>query len=318
MKVFEEKNSTKMAEILYPVLNARGIKSNSRNGEVIRFEDPVCMTYTQPWDRGNHTPFRDANPFFHIAEAMWMLAGRRDVEFLSMFNSNMVNYSDDCETFNAAYGHRLRHHFGFDQLQSAVDILMSDSESRQVVCQIWDSADMNKITKDKACNLSLVFSIVRSQVQLTVFNRSNDAVYGGVTGANPVHMSYFQQWVADQLDTPMGKLIFVSNNLHVYTELYNHWDKLKYPKHAEEQEATYLKLGSLEEIEDLCAIYEGKTPTAYEFKSPHLEYIVKPILNAWMVKKYGGGNWNDVMAELVSCSDASLEAQCCEWMAQRL
>ena len=317
MKVFEATNSTKMAELVYPMLDKFGVREDSRNGEVIRFLEPIGMTYTQPWDRGNHTPGRDANPFFHIAESMWMLAGRRDVKFLEMFNANMGLYSDDGDVFNAAYGYRLRHHFGFDQLKVVATQLGNLPNTRQAVCQLWDPADLNKTTLDRACNMSLVFAVVHNVLQMTVFNRSNDAVFGGVTGANPVHMSFIQQWMADKLGLDMGNLIFVSNNLHVYTELYDHWNRIRVPKYAADVPSRYMELADLEEIEDLCTLIERKEYIDHDFVSDQINYIVKPIINAWIMRKFEGKFIAEVKVELSKCVDQSLFKQCHDWLEKR-
>jgi len=288
MKVFMARNSNEMADLVYPELKEVGIKSTSRNGPVLRFAEPVTFGYTEPWNRANSTHGRDANVFFHIAESMWMLAGRQDVEFLKMFNSNIDLYSDDGVIFNAPYGYRIRKHFGVDQLQSVVDILMDAPESRQAIVQIWDSKDLNKTTFDKACNMTLVFSIVQNRLQLIVYNRSNDLVFGGVTGANPVHFSYFQQWVADMLGLKMGILYFVTANGHVYTELYDHWKIMDWTKYKNIP-ATYSILpATLSSFEHLCEEVIAYKYINSKFHNVHLDCIVKPMLNAFLVRKYRG------------------------------
>lgn len=283
MIVFTAKNSNDMANKVYTALNDQGISEATRNGPVLRFPEPVTMCYTSPWERMNFTPGRKSNPFFHLAEAAWMLAGRRDVEMLTIFNKRMIEYSDDGKIFNAAYGYRLRRHFGHDQLKEAVDILKHEDTSRQVVLQIWDHEDLTKKTKDKACNLSLIVSVNGGKLQMMVVNRSNDVVYGGVTGANPVHMSFFQQYLADKLSIPIGRLYMVSNNVHVYTELYDHWTKMNWDQVFNVPTNLY-PLGELEEYEHLCeeVIYGY---VAYRYKSPMIEQVLKSVFNAWLLRK---------------------------------
>lgn len=318
MLVFKAPNSTEMSKLVYPMLSAIGEISESRNGRVLAFTEPVSMTYTRPWTRGNNTPDRDANPFFHIAEAMWMLAGREDVAFLTKFNKNMALYSDDGIVFNAPYGYRLRYHFGQDQLKQVVGELKLSETTRQAVCQIWDSADLGKDTKDKACNMSLVFSVNNGRVDMMVYNRSNDLVYGGVTGANPVHMSYFQQWVADSLCLSMGELTFVVNNAHVYLDLYPHWEKLKMGSSVVSKLPIYYTLRSLEEIEYLCNLVMDEEYISHEFESDHLNKVVVPIINTWFMRKSGEFTQDELYLELGKCMDSSLFSQCSNWMEKRL
>ncbi len=217
-----------------------------------------------------------------------MLAGRQDVAFLSKFNSRIHEYSDDGIIFNAAYGHRVRHHFGHDQLQEAIWLLNEDNNSRQAVVQLWDPNDLTKDTKDKACNLCMVFTCGEGETcNLTIFNRSNDAVYGGVTGANPVHFSYFLQYVAERLWKTVGTMTFVSNNLHVYTELYDKWEKMDwYDKPSDFPEDTYHGLGLLPAIDNFCnQVMLDQFITTNNTSSETINKISIPMYNYWLARK---------------------------------
>lgn len=200
----------------------------TRNGPALVMPEPVTTIYTKPDERVLFNRKRDCNPVFHLMESIWMMAGRNDVAFLTQFNKNMANFSDDGITFNAAYGYRWRHHFGFDQIRSVIKILQADPASRQAVVQIWDSADLKKKTKDKACNTQIIFDLRHEHLNMTVYNRSND-IWWGAYGANAVHFSFLQEFVARALKAPIGYYRQVSHNLHLYTELYNVGDYLTTP-----------------------------------------------------------------------------------------
>lgn len=232
------RNTNTLARVVYRRLLADGLMMASRNGPVVMIPEPVTIKLTHPHERVNLDPLRDANPFFHLWEALAMLANFNDVGFHAFFAANMRNYSDDGETFNAYYGERLRSHFGFDQLNAVIECLKKDPSSRQAVAQIWDPADFNKNTKDKACNTQLMFRVCpeTNRLLMTSINRSNDAVFGGVTGANIVHLSFFQEYVASSLGLSMGNWWHFSNNLHAYEEN-NVWDRLK----ARELDGTQLE-----------------------------------------------------------------------------
>jgi hypothetical protein len=47
--------------------------------KVLVSQTPVVTCYSAPTQRVLFSPMRDANPFFHLMEALWMLAGRDDV-----------------------------------------------------------------------------------------------------------------------------------------------------------------------------------------------------------------------------------------------
>lgn len=192
----------------------------TRNGPALVFPEMVVTTYLYPQERVLFFPERDCNPIFHLMESIWILAGRRDVAFLQNFNSKIGQFSDDGVVFNAAYGYRIRKHFGHDQLEEVIKLLRKDPDSRQAVIQIWDEADLMKKTKDKACNTEVLFDTRGGKLNMTVFNRSND-MWWGAYGANVVHFSILQELVACAVGMSMGVYRQVSNNLHLYTELYD-------------------------------------------------------------------------------------------------
>jgi thymidylate synthase len=205
----------------------------TRNGPALVFPETVLTTYRYPCERVLFDKKRDANPVFHLMESIWMLAGRNDVSFLQQFNKRMVDFSDDTKVFNAAYGHRWRKHFGFDQIDEVIKLLRREPNSRQAVIQMWDSEDLHKKTKDKACNTQIVFDIHNNRLNMTVFNRSND-IWWGAYGANAVHFSFLQEFVAAALSMHVGVYRQMSNNLHLYTELYDIGNYLSVPPNAKE------------------------------------------------------------------------------------
>lgn len=152
-----------------------------------------------------------------------MLAGREDVAFLKQFTRNMEKFSDNSVTLRGAYGHRWRMHFGHDQLRWAVDRLRTDPNDRRVVIGMYDPdydhRQCDRRSLDIPCNLQIALRVVRGALDMTVFNRSNDIVWGAY-GANAVHMSYLQEYVASALGVSVGAYRQVSNNFHAYTSVY--------------------------------------------------------------------------------------------------
>ena len=65
------------------ILQEYGEKVSPRGEETIEAPAPVVTEYSRPLERVLLNQVRDANPFFHFMESMWILAGRRDVKFLS-------------------------------------------------------------------------------------------------------------------------------------------------------------------------------------------------------------------------------------------
>lgn len=200
-------------------IDEEGVARASRNGPVLAMDEPVTVTYAKPDERVVFAAEREANPFFHLYECLWMLAGKRDVASVAEFVPSMRNYSDDGKTFNAAYGYRWRRHFGRDQIDWVVGELRKPdaNQDRRLYLGIWDPRHDYQPSLDKPCNVGLSFR-VRSDLRLdmTVFNRSNDLVLG-LAGANVVHMSFLHEVVARAAGLPLGQYHQISNDLHLYT-----------------------------------------------------------------------------------------------------
>lgn len=211
MITFHARNTNTMMKQVYDDLLMNGINEDSRNGPVRAFREPATFVYSHPEEMVNVCPIRDANPFFHIMEAVAMVAGHNSVEFLSHFNSNMSQYSDDGETYNAFYGTRMG-----EQLNQVITLLHKDPITRQAVIQLWSKKDLLKKTKDKACNMSMVFRRFNDVLDMTVYCRSNDLIYGGVTGANIVHFPFIHAVICHELGCVQGEFTHVVNNAHVY------------------------------------------------------------------------------------------------------
>src|SRR5437016_2476859 len=91
-------NATTVSEALSQGLHAirvHGIEKPSRVGAVLVMPRPVLTEYKDPTNRVLFSPMRDANPFFHVMETLWMLAGRNDLPWLTRFNKRFEAYSDD-------------------------------------------------------------------------------------------------------------------------------------------------------------------------------------------------------------------------------
>lgn len=194
---------------------------NTRNGQALYFQHPVTITYISPENRVLTNVVRDANPFFHLAESFWMLAGRNDVASLAFFVPRMKEYSDDGTTFHGAYGHRWRYSFGFDQLSQVINTLHADPHGRRAYLDHWQPSRDSVLSssswaKDLPCNLGVAFRVnENNKLDMTVFNRSNDVLWGAL-GANYVHFGFLQQYVANQIEVETGVYNQISNNLHLY------------------------------------------------------------------------------------------------------
>jgi thymidylate synthase len=299
-----------------------GQQFNSRNGKVLRIPGPVATTYRSPKERMLLDPRRDANPFFHIFEGVWMLAGRNDTGWIMAFNTNITQFSDDGFTLHGAYGHRWRNHYGHDQLAWLITHLRHDPTSRRAVLQMFaPEVDQGWVSgptpKDIPCNTAVYFELVNGYLNMTVTNRSNDIIWGAY-GANVVHMSMLQEYVADSLGVDVGSYTQFSNNFHMYER---HFDLLEGieepPYYSDEMVNTHCPIvrfgnaqSDLEEIEQWIG-----TPDYGDYTNPYILLVLRPMLTAYRFYK----NKRKIQA-LEACNDiADLEVRtaCKQWLERR-
>jgi thymidylate synthase len=189
-----------------------------RGQETLEWNESVFITeYAQPDERVLFSAARDANPYFHFFESLWILAGQQDVATIAEFNPRMKDFSDDGVVFHAPYGHRLRNGKVGDQMLTAIKMLQDDRDTRQVVMSIWDPLkDLNVKSKDIPCNTHLYPKIRDGELNLTVCCRSNDAIWGAY-GANAVQFSMIQEFMARSLGVEVGTYTQISDSFHIYT-----------------------------------------------------------------------------------------------------
>nr|DAI00710.1 MAG TPA: hypothetical protein [Caudoviricetes sp.] len=116
-------------------------------------------------------PERKLSTKFLGGEAYWILSGDNRVETIAPYNKNIVNYSDDGETFFGAYGPRI-----LSQLDYVIDKLNSDADTRQAVLTIWRENPPK--TKDVPCTVAVNFMIRDHKLNCHVYMRSNDLWLG--------------------------------------------------------------------------------------------------------------------------------------------
>lgn len=295
---------------------------DTRNGKALKFRGVQSITVRKPAERVLFDQDRNCNHVFHLMESIWMLAGRNDVAFLQQFNGNIESYSDDGATFHAAYGHRWRNHFGVDQIVSCIEMLAIDPNDRRAVISMWDAREdgNGKTGKDFPCNMMIMPSISHHRVpdftpcnprlDFTIINRSNDLVWG-LCGANAVHMTMLQEFMACALGVEVGAWHHITNNLHVYEP---HWPLVKKvndqvvagekpwepyggfavpPKDRPPMVLNWRTF--LKECEELC---NGKQQG---FTEPFLEETVEPVWASW--REWKAGNYQEAI-DIAECIEA--------------
>ena len=203
----------------------------SRNGET-RELTMQHITVDQTTDPYIATPGRNVSLPAQIAETMWILAGRSDVEWLSNYLPQAPRFSDDGKTWRGGYGPRLRgwsvdafaHGPGednVDQLKYIIDLLREDPDTRRAVFTIYDPATDSRPGKDIPCNNWVHFLARDGKLHAHVAIRSNDVMWGW-SGINSFEWSILNQVVAAYAGLHPGTITYDISSLHLYER---HYDK---------------------------------------------------------------------------------------------
>lgn len=274
------------------------IETDSRNGKVWKAITPVTTVWAPDASYISIDEVRNANPFFHLMEALWMLAGRKDLEFVTKYAANMAQFSDDGGvTQPGAYGYRWRHHFDHDQLGAILGELRANPASRRVVLSMWDGFSdpeaVHKNSADVPCNTHAYFDLSGGSLDMTVCCRSNDIVWG-CYGSNVVHFSMLLELVAGVLGVPRGRYYQMSNNFHLYVE---RPDVVKLMKHAKDRNFFSLRPTTIAFSQEQLVTPKRAEAFLAELKNldeltgnsgvPFLDRVAWPMQRAWTAHKAG-------------------------------
>lgn len=307
------------------LMKAEGVLEHTRNGDAYVLPVPLTTVYLSPNERVMRWKRRNANPFFHLFEALWMLEGRQDVEFVEQFNGNMRSFSDDGMTFNGAYGHRWRKHFGVDQINQVICALKTNADCRRQVIQMWDvRRDLGLQSKDLPCNTHAYPRVnAEGAVDLMVCNRSNDMIWG-TYGANAVHFSILLEYIARAMGRPVGVYYQVSMNTHLYVGPHG-WmldsedsDGDIYADHVQSP-SPLMSLPKNRWDRELHLLIQRGPEECPDLDDPFLETAVRPMWLAWREFKAGGpGRVERAQEALRACTARDWLWAGQEWLERRV
>jgi len=162
---------------------------------------------------------------FVLGEFLWIIGGHNEIKLLEKFNKSMLQYSDDGEILNGAYGPRI-----MPMLQKCIQKLINDKYTRQAFIPIFYTNDLCINTLDVPCNTSLQFLIRKDYLNLIITSRSSDFITGFSIDSLHWQMLFFL--ILDILKNYYSTLKpgFIHYNiasLHVYKRdklIFNEWN----------------------------------------------------------------------------------------------
>jgi thymidylate synthase len=204
-------------------------------------------TLEKPAERFLFLPGRLNDVFAQIAESLWVIAGRNDIDWLGGYLPRAGDASDDGRTWRAGYGPRLRRwHGAVDQIGEVRRLLRNEASTRRAVMSLFDPGSDFIESKDIPCNNWLSWIIRAGKLHLNVAVRSNDAMWG-FSGANAFEWSVLHEMMALWTGTEVGTVTYLATSFHLYE---HHYARAK----------------------AIAAGFHGITP--YDFAIPRLSFTV--------------------------------------------
>ncbi|MFJ5859880.1 thymidylate synthase [Pseudarthrobacter sp. NPDC092439] len=207
---------TKLADIA-----VHGEESEVR-GSLTRELCHQTVILENPLERCVIVPNRRNNIFATIAETVWVMAGRNDLDFLSHYLPRSADFSDDGGvTWRAGYGPRLRSWKGtVDQVAEVLKLLSTSESSRRAVMSLFDPEQDYQESNDIPCTNWLHFTVRDGYLNMSITVRSNDLMWG-FSGINTFEWSVLQEMVAHWLGKKVGTATFFISSLHLYARHFN-------------------------------------------------------------------------------------------------
>lgn len=208
----------------------------------------------------------------------------------------------------------------------------------------------NLPSKDVCCNLSVMFSIRKvheevdtggfdpqgqpisdgvttNYLDMTVTNRSNDLIWG-MLGANVVHFSFLQEYMAARLGVEVGVYNQFTNNLHVYCTRKDYkpaaWLADETPDAYVDQPINYVPLvQNADRFDQEVARFidvdwtdaNPLQPGWHGFLEPFLETVASPMCRAFAMHKD-----RDYSAAIYWCNEIKADdwrIACYNWIEKR-
>lgn len=199
-------------------LRAFGRKASPRGMETRELLN-VQIEIENPKESLAYLPGRGFNLAFSVAEFLSYVGGINSVDYISQFNDNIAQFSDNGINFYGSYGARIAH-----QIPKIIEQLRSNPDTRQANLTIFTTQDMLKDTKDTPCTVSIDFKLRDNKLYTHVFMRSNDLIWG--FQYDMFNFTLLQQMIANSLGVEVGTYTHTATSLHIYERHFEMFDEL--------------------------------------------------------------------------------------------
>ncbi|MFF0754378.1 thymidylate synthase [Streptomyces sp. NPDC004267] len=191
-------------------IDARGNAAREVLGVTFRLPDPR--------QRLPYLAERKANPIFQFAEALWYLAGRRDLEMIGYYAPSMRSSSaDGINLGGSAYGYTLFNPADGDTespFERVLELLRTETDSKRGYLPVFSAAEHAIPGNiDMACLAGLHLLVREGRLHMVCHMRANDLDCGLLSDVFSFTM--IQEYAAVQLGLELGTYTHTIGSAHV-------------------------------------------------------------------------------------------------------
>lgn len=172
------------------------------------------FTILNPRNRYIYSQRRKMSFGFCIANFIWLLSGKKDVETICFYNNKGLAFSSNGEYYEAAFGDRL---FGsYSLIESAIRLIQKDNTTRRALIPMFLPTDLISLPLDTPCASSIQIMVRGNKVDFFLHMRSQAVV--SVFPYDIFLFTMLHEYISLALGIPMGKFNYYCNSFHYYLE----------------------------------------------------------------------------------------------------
>ncbi|MCC5921027.1 MAG: thymidylate synthase [Cyclobacteriaceae bacterium] len=177
-----------------------------------------------------------------IHELLWFLKGDTNINYLKENGVSIWDeWADEKGDLGPIYGAQWRNWVdrdgnSIDQLQTVMNQLRQDPDSRRIIVSAWNAGDLSRMAL-APCHALFQFYVAEGKLSCQLYQRSCDTFLG--LPFNIASYALLIHMIAQQTDLEVGDFVWTGGDTHLYL---NHLDQAKLQLSREPYPLPQLKL----------------------------------------------------------------------------
>ena len=176
-----------------------------------------------------------------VHELLWFLRGSTNInDDLTQHTPIWDAWADEKGELGPIYGYQWRNWNGqgIDQIQNAIDLIKSNPDSRRIIVNAWNVADIERMALPP-CHTMFQFYVAGDRLDCQLYQRSADLALG--VPFNIASYALLTHLIANECGLTPGYFVHTFGDAHIYL---NHVEGLKIQLEREPKKRPTLKIAN--------------------------------------------------------------------------